>query len=120
MRTLVKTAYDMSHVKSVAAWCLLNKDHKDTGRVVWNWSDNTNGSTVTCTLSLFDRSLSTTGRAGGSGYCKGSAAFADALDRADLNEYNEPGHVSISGVGRSACRDWLESQGYLVHEILSF
>jgi hypothetical protein len=63
-----------------------------------------------------------TGSAGGSGYCKSSAAISDAI----LNGYSKdytPGtardiYAKLSGRGMGAVRSWLESLGYLVCEVL--
>ena len=53
-----------------------------------------------------------TGKAGGGGYCKLSAAFADALYRQGVE------HGDISGVGESAMQDWLEAEGYQVIRVI--
>lgn len=90
---LAKSAFDTNHVKSVKVWALVHNITKSrngvdlpAGRIVASYSDNPMGSVCTVTLHFFSGPLSimptTSGKAGGYGYDKFSAAVADALDRA--------------------------------------
>jgi hypothetical protein len=128
---MMKSAYGCTHVKSVTAWALFH-DGKHAGNVVANYSDNPNGSNVTCTVNFFSGPLaflpSTTGKAGGGGYCKFSAAFDDAItravksghadtpdDTANLRALKVP---ELHGRGAATCRQWLESVGYVVASVI--
>lgn len=95
----MKNIYDMKHVKSVTAVCLL-KEGKSAGRIICNWSDNPAGSVCTAQVMLWDGVISAKikektvkiegmepfktsvvmiGKAGGYGYDKRSAAIEAAL-----------------------------------------
>ena len=115
---LTRDAHDLAHVKSVTAWALFF-DGEGCGRIVANWSDNPNGSVCTATVAVWDGPLDglprTTGKAGGGGYCKLSAAVAEALDRVMIRPADsEP----ISGRGRRAVEKFFESYGYTVFQVI--
>lgn len=83
---MARTAYDLSHVKSVSAWAILY-NCKHAGKVVANWGDS---GTVTTTVSLWDGPLKDkltihTAKAGGCGYDKLTACLDDIFGR-DLTE----------------------------------
>lgn len=102
----MKSAYDMNHVKSVKAVCIM-LDGKPVGKIVANYSDNPNGSVVTATFSIWEGPLSgmekTTTKAGGYGYDKFSSCVEQFL----------PGNKSV-GCWKSA----IEEHGYTVFDIL--
>jgi hypothetical protein len=114
MKTLRRTAFDCSHVKSVTAWALVHPesdmDGGCAGRIVANFSDNPAGSVCTATVHLWRGPLrmdaGTTGNAGGGGYDKFSAAVGDALNRAGID------CGDLHGAGDGAVRKFLESKGY--------
>ena len=117
MAKLAKSAWDGSHVKSVTAWAL-TCGGIEAGRVVANWSDNPAGSVCTATVVFFSGKLqaisSTSGRAGGYGYCKFSSAVWDAIDRAKKADprLDSIELTDFNGAGESAVCAWLESNGY--------
>lgn len=115
-KRLAKDAFDGRHVKSVTAWALMFEG-EHAGRIVANWSDNPAGSVCTATVHLWGGPLeylpSMSGKAGGYGYCKFSAAVYDALHRA-----SDVGQISMSGAGESAVIDWFESFGYKVARVI--
>ena len=121
-RQLGTSAFDCQHVKSIKAWALLHPDVKHmpgqfAGRIIANWSDNPAGSNVTATICVWSGPLnitegSWTGKAGGYGYCKFSAAVSDALHRAGIP------HEGMSGAGESVVRRFFEGHGYTVLEVL--
>lgn len=102
------------------------------GKVVADYSDNPAGSVVTCTVVVWHGPLARmreayeekrgggcrvvenpmTGRAGGGGYCKFSAAFHGAVRMVD------PSAKDLSGRGEPVCRAYLESHGYTVVEVV--
>lgn len=119
----MKRAREMTHTRSVTAWALIRADKEamdresgysgHAGSVVANYSD---GGTVTVDVLVWSGPLAempaTTGRAGGYGYCKFSAAFSDALNRAGIE------HKDLAGRGSSAVRQWLNDNGYGVAQVL--
>lgn len=125
MSKLAKSAFDGSHVKSVSAYVLIHADSdrpgKVAGRIVANYSDNPNGSVVTATVHVWDGPLaacpSTTGRAGGYGYDKMSAAVYDALDRAEWE--GKPTVPHFNGAGMSEVTRWFESLGYVCAGVIN-
>jgi len=111
--TRTRSAFDLSHVKSVKAAAIL-KDGKQVGRVVANFSDNPAGSVCTCTVVLWDGNrerTSSTGRAGGYGYDKYSSAAYQAMRELGLNLDGFSG-----GDGRT--RQAFEANGYEYMEVL--
>lgn len=80
------TAFDLKHVKGVRAVALL-WEGQPAGRIVANYSDNPMGSVCTATVHIWTGPLGgmpgSTGRAGGCGYDKFSAAVMDAFGIAD-------------------------------------
>ena len=79
----MKTAYELSNAQAF----ILMKGDKWVGKAMFAWSRS---GVCTCTFSIFDADrnlyVSDTGRAGGYGYEKKSAALADALNRAGVND----------------------------------
>lgn len=126
----MKHIFDLSHVKSVKAWALL-RGCEPAGRVIANYSDNPAGSVCTVAVHFWDKAekeaglvpvdagkpiekwVKPQGQAGGYGYDKFSAAFADALRR----KYGLEG-LKMSGAGESVVRSWLEEKGFQVVEVL--
>lgn len=111
----MKSAYELKHVSSVRAWALLH-DGKEAGRVVANFSDNPAGSVCTCTVNIwagkFKDLPSMTGKAGGYGYCKFSAAFADAFWRQKIE------CSGVNSAGETAMERFLDEHGYSVIRVL--
>lgn len=109
-KQLSKSAYDYDCVKLTTAWALLF-DGKHAGKVVAK-----GGPTNVCTVSVWAGPGKdwprATGHATGYGYCKFSAAFDDALNRAGIK------CPDLNGRGAGAVRCWLESLGYTVIEVL--
>lgn len=114
----MKSTLDLAHVKGTSAVALL-KDGKLAGKIIANWSDNPAGSVCQATVWLWDRIEGDTprrshgtGRAGGFGYDKFSAAVYDAL--AEIwGEYP----TGVSG-GDGQTRMVFECMGYTYAEIL--
>jgi len=110
----MKSAYDQKHVKAVKAWALLFNGEM-AGRIVANYSDNPNGSVCTATVGFWNGPLqdknTTTGRAGGYGYDKFSAAVSYALNKIGVK--NE-----VDGRGDSSVKSLLEKIGYSVIEVI--
>jgi hypothetical protein len=114
----MRTAYDLSHVKSVKAWGLLYKG-KMAGRMVANYSDNPMGSVCTATVSVWAGPLKPqelyagkgTGTAGGGGYDKLSAAVYEAIEKMGF----APRKLS-HGNGETVTE--FEAWGYTVIEVL--
>jgi hypothetical protein len=134
---LARNAFDCSHVKSVNVWALTHPDHpgRTVGRIIANWSDNPMGSVVTATVHVFQGPLkfipSTTGQAGGGGYCKLSAAISDGINRAresadyishlsadEVTKLKELPSTGFGGGGHSAVAKWFAQWGYQVDELL--
>jgi len=119
-RQLKRSAFDFSHVKSVTAWALVFKGEY-AGKIVANYSDNPNGSVVTATVAVYVGPItdwsegSSTGAAGGGGYCKFSAAVSDAFHRMEKCPNNLP---PLSGYGEGAIREFLKSLGYEVYAVI--
>jgi len=105
----MKSAYDLSHVKSVTAVALMFEG-QHAGRIVANWSDNPMGSVCTVTVGIWLGPLKDmpkkTERAGGYGYDK----LASALEQLFGG--------GCPGGGRSSVWQWLESKGYVVVEVI--
>ena len=104
-------------VARVKAWALLDETGEMAGRIIWAYPNDGAG-IVKCMIAAWRGELSKSetrmlGNAGGFGYDKASAAFADALHRAGIKTEKD-----ISGRGDSAVRDYLESLGYTVIEAL--
>jgi len=112
--------YDMKGMKSVSAYVLLYKG-RYAGRIVANWSDNPNGSVCTAAVMIFDGPLSdmpvTTGKAGGYGYDKMSAAVNEAICKVASKD---SGLVvpDFGGAGMSVVGAWFEEHGYKIHDII--
>ena len=103
----MRSAYELSHVKSVSAMAL-TYGGKHAGNIVANWGDS---NTCTLTLSIWAGPLKgdkATGRASGGGYDKWSAAFDDAA-RTSHPEMDIP---HLNGCGVNAVIAWLESIKY--------
>lgn len=125
-RELARSAYDCSHVKSVAAWALLLSGGEHAGKIVANYSDNPAGSVVTLTVSIWGGKLGAldraSGTAGGYGYDKFSAAFVDALKRSNYEalgldaEHGVP--WGMGGAGQAKVKEWLKGLGYDVFEVI--
>lgn len=115
-KILRRSAFDGKHVKSVSAYVLAYNGEM-AGKIVANWSDNPAGSVCTASVYVYRGPLAelpaTTGRAGGYGYCKFSAAVADALSRV-LVDYPQDMH----GRGESAVEDWFRQYGYVVYRVI--
>ena len=118
--TNVARVYDMKHIKSVSAYVLMYKG-KFAGRIVANWSDNPNGSVCTAVVMIFDGPLDsmpvTTGKAGGCGYDKLSAAVHEAICK---TVGKDSGLVvpDLAGAGMSSVHAWLKEFGYDMHQII--
>lgn len=110
----MKSAYDQIHVKSVKAWALLFNGEM-AGRIVANYSDNPNGSVCTATVGFWNGPLkdtnASTGRAGGYGYDKFSAAVSSALNKVGVKN-------DVEGRGDSSVKSLLEKIGYSVIEVI--
>lgn len=120
----MKSAFESRHVKSVRAWALLHQG-KEAGKVVAVGSDNPNGVVWTCTIVIFagplhqEEDSSRSGRAGGYGYCKFSAAFYEALTRAPKGEKPLDGQAKdLSSRGEEAVASYLAEKGYQVIRVL--
>ena len=122
MATLSRSAFDCTHVRGVSAYVIIHPDYPRTvaGRIVANHSDNPNGSVCTATVHIFAGPLSacpfTTGKAGGYGYDKLSAAVQDALDRAGWE--GKPKIPPFGGDGMDAVARWFESFGYVCVSVI--
>lgn len=115
-----KSVFDMKHVSSVHAWALLI-DGEMVGRVVCNMSDSLNGSVFTVQVGVWKGPLNSSdgpmiGKAGGGGYCKFSAAFAQAI--AKHCKANGIDDSRVSGAGSSAMVAFLEQLGYKACEVI--
>ncbi len=110
----MKSAYDQIHVKSVKAWALLFNGEM-AGRIVANYSNNPNGSVCTATVGCWNGPLkdtdASTGRAGGYGYDKFSAAVSSALNKMGVKN-------DVDGRGDSSVKALLEKIGYSVIEVI--
>ena len=109
--------FDHPSVKRVRVDALL-LDGKMAGRIITTYPADGAG-TVKCMVSIWDGPLKTEepmrGTAGGYGYCKTSAAFADALHRAEMGLTDAN---NLSGRGMGAVRTWIEAHGYTFCEVL--
>ena len=118
--TNVARVYDMKHVKSVSAYALLYKG-KYAGRIVANWSDNPNGSVCTAVVMIHDGPFRdmpvTTGKAGGGGYDKLSAAVHEAICKT-VNKDSGLDIPDLGGAGMSAVGEWLSKHGYVMQYII--
>ena len=103
-------------VARVRVWALLDGTGKMAGRIIWAYPNDGAG-IVKCQVSAWKGMLGTKeairGNAGGYGYDKTSAAFADALHRAGIETEKD-----LSGRGDSAVLEYLESIGYTVIKAL--
>lgn len=131
MTRLAKSAFDCKHVRSVMAYVLTHPDCERpgaiAGRIVGDFSDNPNGAVCTATLHVWAGPLkfipTTTGKAGGGGYDKASAAVCDALYRAREDAKMYPGiddndkmaaleFPDLAGRGMSTVAEWFRKHGY--------
>lgn len=110
----MKTAFEMPHVKAVKAWAMIFQGEM-SGRIVANYSDNPNGSVCTATVGFWGGPLkdtnSSTGRAGGYGYDKFSAAVSYALNKIGVKN-------DVDGRGDSSVKSLLGHLGYSVIEVI--
>jgi len=110
----MKSAFEMPHVKSVKAWAVTFNGEM-AGRIVANYSDNPNGSVCTATVGFWDgpfkNTSAATGRAGGYGYDKFSAAVSYALKKISVKN-------DVDGRGDSSVKSLLENLGYSVIEVI--
>jgi hypothetical protein len=113
-----KNFWELKHIKSVSAYAVL-LDGKPAGKILFHWSDNPAGATVTAAVAIFDGPLSdlpmTTGTAGGLGYDKQSAAIYAALTKAAADPSEIP---AFHGSGMVAVIEWLQTLGYTVFQVL--
>lgn len=90
--------------------------------VRWYMGRSSKASTVYCSIWVYGKGIHVAGHgsAGGYGYCKRSAALADALRSAGIELYGDQygrdnstarlrKSASISGVGMDACRSAIEA-----------
>lgn len=85
--------------------------------VRWYMGRSQSASVVYCTIWIHGQGFyrSGSGKAGGHGYCKVSAAFAEALESAGLKVTDEDGKLAnIHGVGGAAVRAAVEAIGRMV------
>jgi hypothetical protein len=107
--------YSLKHIKSVRAYALIYKGEM-AGRIAANWSDNPAGSVCTAMVAVYLGPLKempfVTGKAGGYGYCKFSAAVDHALrSTMDLD-------TDLAGHGESTVIEWFERLGYKVAQVI--
>jgi len=114
----MRTAFDLSHVKSVSAVALTFKG-KFAGKIVANWGDGRGGYTCTLTVSVWKGPLckdgnsnSATTRAGGSGYDKFASALCEAMSQFGKS-YEE-----CSQIDAGRAKESFESWGYKYLEVL--
>lgn len=122
----MKNIFDYSHIKSVSALVLIDKDSKELrGKIICNWSDNPNGSVCTSQVfhyfesdklikkqgeykteflkgKKFDSPL--IGKASGYGYDKLSSAIGSAI----YNNTTERPIIDFKGVGLSGVEKWYD------------
>ena len=112
-----KNIFEYKNVESVTAWALLDIDGHDVGKVVGQYSESGVVSVSIIVYSEEDGKFSgrVVGKAGGGGYCKFSAAFADCLHK---NGYPIAVIANIDSRGKGACVRWLEEEGYQVVKVL--
>lgn len=106
-------ANDMKHTRAVTAIALM-KDGKHAGKIIANWSDNPNGSVCTATVWFTapnDEWVCATGKAGGYGYDKFSAAVYGALRSAGVS-------IGTLSPGDGRTQELFESFGYQYISIL--
>lgn len=120
----MKSAFECKHVKAVTAWVLFY-GWDEVGRVVANFSDGRNGSVCTCTVAiwkgpLYQEGEARTGKAGGSGYDKFSAAFYEAITSTKQGNKMamNPNAKNLSGCGAAAVESYLVELGYRVIRVL--
>ena len=133
MSRTMKSAFECKHVSRTDAWALLYKGFY-VGRIVANYSENPNGSVCTGTIGtwlgrdakkkrdiqppLYIGGESRTGRAGGYGYDKFSAAFDAALRAKQGNgQVLDAQAASLNACGHMAVRSYLEKKGFVVLEV---
>lgn len=117
-------ANECKHAASVRAWALIWKG-QPAGAIVANFSDNPGGAVCTVTIRVYSGPLKelpiVTGRAGGYGYDKFSAA-ADAALRSGMTNADEwmksHGVEYLHGGGDSVLESLLTSAGYVVAKAL--
>jgi hypothetical protein len=110
----MKDARDMKGPKNTTAWALLKNGHL-AGRFVANWSDNPNGTVCTVWFALYsfdnNPTIIGTGRAGGYGYDKLSAATYQALKAAGITP-------QVVRPANGLTRKEFEAMGYEVAEVI--
>lgn len=111
----MKSIYDFSGVKSVAAWALLYAG-ENAGKVIGHYGNSrVNVAAFIYAGPLADNRCTKhyNGSASGYGYCKFSAAFDAAL----IKGGHKPS-VDLHGSGKETVRAYLESLGYTVLEVI--
>ena len=105
--------FDHPCVQRVRAWAIIF-DGTEAGKIVWAYPIYGAG-IVKCQANVYSGPLNVEhvlrGTASGYDYCKTSASFVDALDRADITP-----NRSLHGAGVGETRRYLESLGYMVIE----
>jgi len=117
-------ANECKHAANVRAWALVWKG-QPAGSLVANFSDNPNGSVCTATVRIYAGPLKdlpiVTGRAGGYGYDKFSAAV-DAAMSSGITNYHEftksHGVEYLHGAGDSVVESLFTAMGYVVARAL--
>ena len=119
----MKSAFDFNHVKSVKAWALTFKGEM-AGRIVANYSDNPAGSVCVASAGFwggpFKDKEHSTGRAGGYGYDKFSAAVSEALHKIGVVNELDGRWLKSNAlfIGDSSVKNFLEAKGYKVLEVI--
>jgi hypothetical protein len=106
----MKSAMEMKHPKGTTVFVLLDDKKEYAGRIVANYSDNPSGTVCTATVQIFSKGTET-GRAGGYGYDKLSAAIYQALKKLNI----EPIKVRP---GNGYTYEEFEAQGFTVIKAL--
>jgi rhodanese-related sulfurtransferase len=107
----VRNGQDLSYKKEmVRAWSYIKND-TEIIVVCWYMGRSSASSVVYCSIWVATPGIyfSGTGKAGGSGYDKGSAAFQEACESAGISI-----SPSISGVGESAIKEVLSEIGRIL------
>lgn len=116
----IAQVFDMKHVKSVSATVILI-DGRVAGRIVANWSDNPAGSVCTAVVMVWAGPLRDmpvcTGKAGGCGYDKLSAAICLAIRNVlvSIDDYTMP---VFDGAGMSSVHAWFKGLGYEMYDVI--